>query len=409
MNKNEIIYGILVASNDYDRFLKLNLKIYKKIFSEFGNFYIVNVSNLLISKDKIILKERKKKFFSKKIKVFKPKNKNDFLNFFNNKTFVVFNNLGRNLSNLKVNFYLNKINYLQILLMNYGHINNAVELYKQKNIKYVNFTGLKFYIRRKLINYLYRLLILLNIFPKIDIYFESSNQIFNNTYKKIKFRKKIERFIPFEINYFRNIFKINSRSYDNFKKIKKSQSKYICFVDSNIDNLDVVLREGRISNKLKILYYSKLKKLFDLLKLIFKKKILICLHPKNKDPMIGKIFKNYDMVKFKTPEIIRKSYIVLFHDSSAALDAIILKKNLLCIRSKILGNYWNDRIDQYIKKLDLPYINLDKEYKVNKKTLFKKFRSARIKQQKYIINNLQIDNNKLGEDKVIEIIKKFTK
>ena len=75
--------------------------------------------------------------------------------------------------------------------MNYGHINNAVELYKQKNIKYVNFTGLKFYIRRKLINYFYILLILLNIFPKIDIYFESSNQIFNNTYKKIKFRKKI--------------------------------------------------------------------------------------------------------------------------------------------------------------------------------------------------------------------------
>jgi len=292
--------------------------------------------------------------------------------------------------------------------MNYGHINNAVELYKQKNIKYVNFTGLKFYIRRKLIDYLYRLLILLNIFPKIDIYFESSNQIFNNTYKKIKFRKKIERFIPFEINYFRNIFKINSRSFDNFKKIKKSSSKYICFVDSNIDNLDVILREGRISNKLKILYYLKLKKLFDLLKLIFKKKILICLHPKNKDPMIGKIFKNYDMVKFKTPEIVRKSYLVLFHDSSAALDAIILKKNLLCIRSKILGNYWNDRIDQYIKKLDLPYINLDQEYKINKITLLKNFRSAKIKQNKYIINNLQIDKNKLGENKVIEIIKKFT-
>jgi len=408
MDKNEIIYGILVGSNDYDRFLKLNLNIYKRILSEFGNFYIVNVSNLSLSKEKIIQKERKKKFFSKKIKVFKPKNKNDFLNFFNNKTFVVFNNLGKNFSNLKVNFYINKINTLQILLMNYGHINNAVELYKQKNIKYVNFTGLKFYIRRKLIDYLYRLLILLNIFPKIDIYFESSNQIFNNTYKKIKFRKKIERFIPFEINYFRNIFKINSRSFDNFKKIKKSSSKYICFVDSNIDNLDVILREGRISNKLKILYYLKLKKLFDLLKLIFKKKILICLHPKNKDPMIGKIFKNYDMVKFKTPEIVRKSYLVLFHDSSAALDAIILKKNLLCIRSKILGNYWNDRIDQYIKKLDLPYINLDQEYKINKITLLKNFRSAKIKQNKYIINNLQIDKNKLGENKVIEIIKKFT-
>ena len=97
---------------------------------------------------------------------------------------------------------------------------------------------------------------------------------------------------------------------------------------------------------------------------------------------------------------------VLFHDSSAALDAILLKKNLLCIKSKILGNYWNDRINQYANKLNLPVINLDTEYKLEKKKLLKKFFYSKKKYSTYQKNNLQIDGNKIGENKVIEILKK---
>ena len=407
--KKKIIFGMLVVShdNDYDRFLKINLDIYKKIFSEFGNFHIINMSNLTLSPYKREKSVNKKFFFSKKIKVFKPNNELDFINFFEDKTFVAFNNLGKSLSNFKIFYYLNKIDLKQILLMNYGHINNAIEIFKNNDVNYSNITGIVYFLKRKFTNYLFRALILFNIFPKIDIYFESSNAIFESTYKKNIFRKKLEKFLPFEINFFRNIFKINSRSFDNFKKRKKLSSKYICFIDSNIDNLDVALREGKISISNKKIYYKKLNKLFSDLKIIFKKKIIICLHPKNVDKMIKRSFRNYKIVKYKTPEIINNSYLILFHDSSAALDAILLEKNILCIKSEILGNYWNDRIDQYVNKLNLPIINIDKIYDINKSKLLKKISVSKKNLRKYAKENLQIDNNNIGQDKVIKVIKKF--
>ena len=211
---------VVSHNNDYDRFLKINLDIYKKIFSEFGNFHIINMSNLTLPPYKIEKSVNKKFFFSKKIKIFKPYNELDFINFFEDKTFVAFNNLGKSLSNFKIFYYLNKIDLKQILLMNYGHINNAIEIFKNNDINYSNITGIVYFLKRKFTNYLFRALILFNIFPKIDIYFESSNAIFESIYKKNIFRKKLEKFLPFEINFFRNIFKINSRSFDNLKKKK---------------------------------------------------------------------------------------------------------------------------------------------------------------------------------------------
>jgi len=147
--------------------------------------------------------------------------------------------------------------------------------------------------------------------------------------------------------------------------------------------------------------------LFSDLKIIFKKEIIICLHPKNVDKMIMRSFRNYKIVKYRTPEIINNSYLILFHDSSAALDAILLEKNILCIKSKILGNYWNDRIDQYANKLNLPIINIDKVYNINKSKLLKKISLSKKNLRKYAKENLQIDNNNIGQDKVVKVIKKF--
>ena len=73
--------------------------------------------------------------------------------------------------------------------MNYGHINNAVEIFKEGNIGYSNLTG-KIFSLRKITNYIYRLSTLFNLFPKVDIYFEASYSIFKSTSKSLKFRKK---------------------------------------------------------------------------------------------------------------------------------------------------------------------------------------------------------------------------
>ena len=407
MKKKNLIFGIIISSNDYDRYIKINLEIYNKIYSEFGNFYIIDLSNLTISKKKSNIHHHNKSFSSKKIRIFKPKNKIDFFKFFEQKKLIGFNNLGKTFDNLPLYYYLNKIDFTQVYLMNYGHINNAVEIFKDGNLRFSNSIGVLFFFRRKIINYIYRLLTLFSLLPKIDIYFEASNEIYKSTFKKLKSRKKIEKYLPLEINYFRNIYKINSRSFDYSKRFKNIKSKHICFVDSNINNLDVVLREGKISEESKILYYKRLKDLFNNISILFKKDILICLHPKNSDKRFRKIFKKYKIIKYQTPKTIKDSYIILFHDSSAALDAILLKKSLLCIKSKILGNYWNDRIKQYSKKLDLPTIDLDLEYSLQRSWLLKKFSNSKKKYQEYSKNNLQIDGNKMGEEKVIQVLKKY--
>ena len=68
MKNKKIIFGILTSSNNYDNNLNLNIEIYKKIFKVYGNFCILNVSNLRIFKSKDTSPERKSLFFSKKNK-----------------------------------------------------------------------------------------------------------------------------------------------------------------------------------------------------------------------------------------------------------------------------------------------------------------------------------------------------
>ena len=38
MKRNNILFGIVTASNDYDKVLKINIKIYNKIYKEFWKF-----------------------------------------------------------------------------------------------------------------------------------------------------------------------------------------------------------------------------------------------------------------------------------------------------------------------------------------------------------------------------------
>ena len=110
MKRNNILFGIVTASNDYDKVLKINIKIYNKIYKEFGNFYILNLSNLLLL-NKTYEAVEKKFFFSKNIKVFKPKSKKELIDFFKNKKFIAFNNLGKSLSYFKIFYYLKKVLY----------------------------------------------------------------------------------------------------------------------------------------------------------------------------------------------------------------------------------------------------------------------------------------------------------
>ena len=63
------------------------------------------------------------------------------------------------------------------------------------------------------------------------------------------------------------------------------------------------------------------------IKKIFNKKIVICIHPKYDLKKISKIYHEFDVKQFRTRYFIERSFIVLFYDSSAIVDAIVNKKN----------------------------------------------------------------------------------
>jgi hypothetical protein len=396
----KIEFGILTCSNDYEQILNLNKEIYTKIQKEFGNFCILNLSNLKLFKKKDF--SRTPNYIFSNIKIYKPRNAQELKEIFQNKTLIAFNNLGKSFSFFKIYFYLKKINLKQILLMNIGYLENKVSL-DLKN-KSIFFTSALFFLRKKFIYYIFRILTILGIFPKIDIYFESKKNIVKAV--KSGLSSQIEKLLPFtKLSYFRKVYTINSRAFNIIKKNNIS-NRYLCFIDSNFCALDRVLREGKINNKDKKLYYYYLKKLFLELQKIFKKKMIICIHPKNNDKFFFSYFKKFRIKKYETSKIISKSSIVLFHDSSAITDAILQKKNIISLNSELLGNYLNNSTKLYSKILGTQSIELDKNYQLNKIELIKKLNFTKKKMNFYAKNNLKNDGNRLGKDKIVDIIKK---
>ena len=137
-------------------------------------------------------------------------------------------------------------------------------------------------------------------------------------------------------------------------------------------------------------------------KKIFKKEIIICAHPSNNLKILKNFFPNFKVFKFQTLKFIQKSDFVLFHESSAALDAVILNKKVITLESNLLGEYYYKRILFY-KNMGICSLNLDKELEFDKKQILKKVLKS-VKTNNYIRNNLRADGNNPGYKKILKII-----
>jgi hypothetical protein len=394
MIKKKII-GILTTSNNYSDIFNLNKKIYNDLILKFNHIYVINLKNLLFFKPN---KNKNKKNFNKKIKYFEPKNFFEFIKFFENTKLIGFNGLGKSLNFFKIYYYLNKIDFSQILLLNIGYPQNIVEIsYNKKKDFFISFI---FFLNRFFSKKLFRIFTVFNIFPKIDFYFDTRKQIIRNINNS--FLKKIEKKFSFlSLSYFRKAYLVNSRSYDDNLNLKKYSNKYITFVDSPFLDPDRIAREGNIKNFKVIRYYKNLNQLFFKLKKIFKKEIIICAHPGNNLKKLKKAFPHFKVFKFQTLKFIRNSDLVLFHESSAALDALILNKKLIALESNLLGEYYSKRILFYKDNLGINSLNLDIDLEISKSEILKKILKP-VKTNRYIKDNLKADGNNPGYKKVLK-------
>mgnify|MGYP003334576889 CR=1 FL=1 len=107
------------------------------------------------------------------------------------------------------------------------------------------------------------------------------------------------------------------------------------------------------------------------------KEIVICLHPKVDYGFSDEyllIKKNFKTVLNKTLEFIYQSDVCFFFDSSAIINAILLKKKIINLNTKLMGDYLFKRNNLYKDYIDLYQINLE-NYKLPKKKIDKSFKT----------------------------------
>ena len=199
---------------------------------------------------------------------------------------------------------------------------------------------------------------------------------------------------------------INNRDFEFAKNEEFKKKGSILLVDTPINHPDAVVREGIIKRKEINFYHKTLIDYLSELKKIFKKQIYIAIHPKSNLIKLKSIYKKFKVFKYKTPELIFNSEIILFFDSSAIIPAFLLNKKIINIQTKLMGNWMYFRSKLYSKQINLVNYNLDeKKYffenkEIKKYKLLKNILIAKKNYKKFFIQK-KIFVSKVSAAKVI--------
>ena len=93
-------------------------------------------------------------------------------------------------------------------------------------------------------------------------------------------------------------------------------------------------------------------------------------YAKNKK-VIKKYLKGFYLTKFNTLFYIARAKIILFHESSSIINAIILKKKIINLHGSVMGPYYKIRNKIYPKLINIPRININDWQKIKKNQLNK--------------------------------------
>ena len=364
------------------RFLKQKNNLHNK------RDFFINEKN-----SKLVIKNKKLRL-PKNIEFFNPQNIMDFKNFMQDKNIIAINSFGKTFNDLKIHFLFKYFNIKQIQISNIGNLQAKPFLVKKYNI-FVWFN--KF--NHDFGHILTVALSNLGLVPKIDIRFISSKKTFD-------FLKKNSLFKRLNFFYCKEHILVNSKSYDHLasNNPKVSENK-IVLLDLMFNHPELIQMGS--TPKLNIVkeFYNKTNKLLKLLEKNYKKKVVVCIHPKDDLNNKKKIFNKFKVVKYETQKNIIESFIVLFFDTSAIVDAILLKKKIIVLQSSLMDKNSLRFGGDYHKKAGIFKINLDNYEFKNKKTLLNHLNKSKINQLSYIQTYLTPDGNNLGFEKIIKTIK----
>ena len=384
-----MIIAELCNVTSYEKRYIFQQDLYDTLGKKYKKFYFINIHNIL-NKKKLKLNY---KFFKKKnIIFFNPKTINELNKFLNKNSIFLINNLSFQFIHIPFHCLVSKKNIFQISFDNSFQVLN----YKISNWTHASFLAkIKFLFTKKISLIFYRILIILRIINQIDTFYVSQKKIFARY--KLSHNKE-----TLFIKKYKKIKTTSVRLPLIENKIKKTE-KYITFIDQNILHEDFLKRGHVINKEMVKKYFLFLKTYLINLKKKFHKEIIVCLHPSSNHYLYKKNLKEFKIYKYKTEKYIINSFLVLFHDSTAILSAIMLKKKIISLKGNTQGPYAEARRAYILKQIPFVQHDIQQKLKIKKRILTYELNNKVKNYTKIMNKNYFTDKTSLPIQKIIDI------
>ena len=363
--KNKIFLTIVFEQKNGEGKLKFieGIRYYESLVPDKNNYLLVDLSNFYFGKSFEFDSEIKKLG----VTYFKPRNIFELYNFTKKKNIYAF---GLDNCNYKLLYIFIITNLLKIKLIFINYFGFFPQ--SDYNRELEKLTAFFKYSYHRFNYFFFRTLSFLRITSRIHTCFEASESRINNI--KQSFSYKVDKKLNLKIfSYMENIFRINSIYYDKFQFNEiKNENKYIIFVDNGFDHPDRVNNDVKVTEKFRNNYYKNLYSFLLNLKKIYNLDLLYCKHPKAYYPQnayFELIKKNFIKSSESTLNLIKKSDIVIFTETSLMNEIILLKKKIILLNSEYIGSYSKSKLKSIKNEIDLFSITLENFKDFNKKYL----------------------------------------
>ena len=158
----------------------------------------------------------------------------------------------------------------------------------------------------------------------------------------------------------------------------------IVHLDWNLDDPQFLVFKDALDKKSIEKHYFYLEKLLKYFSNVYKKKVVVPLHPMDDLKLKKKYFPDFDVVQFQTRESILEAFIVFFFESSAILDAILLKKKIINLHSDVFDKHQINMNQELNRKIGILNINIRDEVFAKKDDLLLQLDNAAEKYSNHI-------------------------
>ena len=398
--KKEFLF--VISHKDLKKFYTIHELLINELAKSFIRINFLIYDNLILfqKKENIKIKPSEISNYPKNSNFIIPKDATEYMSKIRSDYYVGLLNLGKYFRFFKIHYLIRKKNIKLITVSNIGFIPDNK-----------NFVTFKFWyylrdlFRRHFVFKLFKLLTIINIFPRVDVRFISNLNYQISSLNSLS--GKLNKFFKTKVfDYYEKYIKVNAKIFDQGKLRKKIlRQKYITFIDTNLEHETKIEYEGKFDKKRLKIYYQRLNNFLFKLERIFNKRLIICVHPNYSLQESKRIYKKFKVVKYQTEKYIREAFLCVGFSSSSIIDAIFLKKRILILDSILMGKHHNDTNKIYPNAVNVLKLSIDNEIYFKKIDLLNELNKRIKNYEKFTKKKIKVDKNTIGVKKISNFLK----